>query len=148
MENYNRKQTMDLSSFFLIEFSDDSEADLGPSIVAASVEDNNTDDAQSSCNDSCGVLGWDYSYPDHGIELYNDDGSYAFQDCTAGVVERPWEEFYEEEEEGEVNMSGRRRHNNSKASSCIHDGGSRDQQPVSEMEKNKNFWETCLASGF
>ncbi|KAL9670947.1 hypothetical protein QQ045_008510 [Rhodiola kirilowii] len=134
MENYNRKQVSDLSSFFLIEFSDESEADLDSSkpAAAASIEvEEDNDDAQSSCN---GFSGW-VSDPDHETELSRDE--YAFQDFCR--VERPWEEDAEEEE-GEVNMSAKRRHSNSK--NCIDGSG------ANEVERNKIFWETCLASGF
>ncbi|KAL9677497.1 hypothetical protein QQ045_005729 [Rhodiola kirilowii] len=94
------------------------------------VEEDN-DDAQSSCN---GFSDW-VSDPVHETELSCDE--YAFQDCCS--VERPWEEEADEED-GEVNMSAKRRHINSK--NCI------DSSGANEVERNKIFWETCLASGF
>lgn len=130
------KNVVDLSSFFLVEATGDSEVDFDPNLAIIDLAD---DDAEScSCDvseDSCvGDL--------NGCEV---------EGCANVVDDQEEEQEQEQEKEKEKeeihvyhSWTGEHTETTAKQKSCVSVDSTNES--MNEMEKNRLFWEACLAS--
>ncbi|KAK9146818.1 hypothetical protein Sjap_006721 [Stephania japonica] len=152
MDFLSPSNAVDVSACFLVEASGDSEKDMAADCVKAIEEDSATaraeDDAESCCSD--GLNGYNgyvesggdgnedeecFEGNDHHGEDEDEDGEHE-NDFGSDILEdQSWDDM--ESMQSEVNKDERSR------VESIH-----GEYLVSEDEKNKVFWDTCLAVGY
>ncbi|OIV91304.1 hypothetical protein TanjilG_01835 [Lupinus angustifolius] len=140
----NIKGHADFSSYILFEASGDSEADCDPMMNGNLYEHHRVDDQDCDDDDgddalSCSYDESDTSNSDELINMYDDDES-----CD--------DEYGDEKKENEELVDGvygasyceddEMQEENQK----IYVSSNSNQEFVDEMEKNRLFWEACLAS--
>lgn len=150
--NWNNN-VVDVSSFMLFESTGDSEADSDLNMVANSLSDDNmgvtyeVDDALSCCSDSCESSVRDYN-DDHDQEYaqfsnkkeqhydynprYRDRNDDEEEEDKDDAIDQDWTSG----KEGFV--LARKKKSNVYEDSTM--------EPMKKEEKDKLFWETCLAS--
>ncbi|EEF41664.1 uncharacterized protein LOC8287200 [Ricinus communis] len=137
------KKRVDLSSCFLVEASGDSEVGLDPKDLAAAPDDN--DDAESC---SCDVSDCYYYYSCVGD---NTNSGEVEEASVHGVTDHNKEQYQEHEDEDEDEVQSYRTwvdgHINGvqvNKKSCV--SVESTSEPMNEKERNRLFWESCLAS--
>ncbi|KAB2069959.1 hypothetical protein ERO13_A08G116000v2 [Gossypium hirsutum] len=147
-----RSKVVDVSSFLLFEATGDSESGCSsdPAMVDISHDDDGDDDDAESC--SCDIA------PDvvHGVgevggslknkfanvvEGVNDEDD---DDDDDGVVEQKEVQLYKKSCRDDQRIKGVGVGKEKKSSSSAENSNS--SETMNEMEKNRLFWETCLAS--
>ncbi|XVF80543.1 hypothetical protein PTKIN_Ptkin15bG0082100 [Pterospermum kingtungense] len=127
-----RNKVVDVSSFFLFEATGDSEAgyfDPAMSVINHAIAQ---DDAESSsCDTTTSNILPDVREVDNSLEVDNDDDHHEDEEKGDQVVDQ---------KEVDRHEPGVPKQN--KSSSVSVDS----TQSMNEMEKNKLFWEACLAS--
>ncbi|GMH02653.1 hypothetical protein Nepgr_004492 [Nepenthes gracilis] len=135
------KKVVDLSSFLLLEAAGDSEADFDP-WAAMNVghggaaagdhgdeEEEDDDDAESCSYDACEDASHAYEVKD----LCNDSGV-----CDDDGIHHI--------SAGDEMIEGEDRTSEVASTADSHSWRDASKEKVSEMDKNKLFWETCLSS--
>ncbi|KAJ9187716.1 hypothetical protein P3X46_003140 [Hevea brasiliensis] len=138
----NTKKDVDLFSCLLVEASGDSEADFDPNVAINKDLADDDDDAQScSCDvsDDCYSCVADLNACneveqasiDHVVDDYKDEEE------KQDKKEEPEVHGYQEWANGHLGLTVDQK-------SCV--SVESTNEPMNEMEKNRLFWETCLAS--
>ncbi|PPS20041.1 hypothetical protein GOBAR_AA00533 [Gossypium barbadense] len=132
-----RSKVVDVSSFLLFEATGDSESGCSsdPAMVDISHDDDGDDDDAESC--SCDIA------PDvvHGV---GEVGG-SLKNKFANVVEGVNDEDDDDDDDGVGGAKGGVGVGKEKKSSSSAEN-SNSSETMNEMEKNRLFWETCLAS--
>ncbi|KAF4350563.1 hypothetical protein F8388_007123 [Cannabis sativa] len=151
--NITNRNAVDLSSFFLFEVTGDSEfcSKFDSEDTSVSLDE---DDAEScswgiSADDDLLYASIGYEHDSIGEEEFVID--YLEEDEDDDEDETTSDPAYRKWSSGEINNIGKSKesHNNhnSKQKSCVSvDSTTKEFESLNEMEKNKLFWETCLAS--
>ncbi|XP_061366483.1 uncharacterized protein LOC133309701 [Gastrolobium bilobum] len=119
------KDPFDVSSYMLLEVTGDSEADCNPIMGEQAHEIDREDDDAQSCSD-------DNSETCNASELNVFDESLNADDEDEKKVDGYGTSYCEDDEMQEHHKS------------CVSDDSG--QELVDEMERNRLFWEACLAS--
>ncbi|XAR58492.1 hypothetical protein NMG60_11013901 [Bertholletia excelsa] len=134
------RNSIDVSSFILVEATGDSEVDSEQNMAELEVEMEDAEDDAQSCS-------WDFSDTDkvrrgEAVEV-------ALPTTPAQKEEEEEEEEFEDwESDGEVVMSWsnvsevEQRKKKTRANNCVDSA----MEVMNEMERSKLFWEACLAS--
>lgn len=140
---------VDVSSFMLLEATGDSEVDSELNMDVAAdhgADDDDDDDAQScSCDllDYCGPeFDYDHLGHAHDQDLHFDHDDHFDDDEDEGeVIDQDWTHDDNDDDDDQVGLS-------STAKAGLHKKSSVDSnmELMNEMEKNRLFWEACLAS--
>ncbi|XP_042514682.1 uncharacterized protein LOC122089202 [Macadamia integrifolia] len=124
------RHVVDVSSFLLFEATGDSE-DFGHDI--SDFDDAADYDAESCCSGPCGSMDEDNHDSNDNYYGFDDQEYYTNQ-------ESEWSSAAEEEEEV------MKEYKQEQSGATVDANGNGKLLVLNEMEKNKLFWETCLAS--
>ncbi|CAL5357561.1 unnamed protein product [Camellia sinensis] len=132
---------VDVSSFMLLEATGDSEVDseLNMDVAADHDADDDDDDAQSCSCDLLDYCGPEFDY-DHLGNAHDQDLHFDDDDDEGEVIDQDWTDD-DNDDDDQVGLS-------STAKAGLHKKSSVDSnmELMNEMEKNRLFWEACLAS--
>ncbi|KAJ6941063.1 hypothetical protein NC651_006992 [Populus alba x Populus x berolinensis] len=140
------KKSVDVSSFLLVEATGDSEVDSDPNMTIIDLVDDDDDGDAESC--SC-----DTSYHSCVNGVYSEVEEYHVNYNVVDEEQRRQEEEEEEEEEQQQEKGvhvyqSRVDHGHAglpmKQKSCVSVDSANES--INEKEKNRLFWEACLAS--